>query len=436
MTTDCENLRELLFEKINKIAELIFGFKQNCDYFEFMRIENALRWNDKSKLKNEKEMELYNLFNETVKIISNLEFRHIYKFMNHDQEKLDSRSLLDLSRHELMGFIEAFIEDLYVKLSEYPPNFISVVFRETWESILEENFSELWYYLTTSKRQWKLLVPLFKLKMKTTPTKIKDWVFELGNGIVLRRFTDKDRRRIKRIPWTFWYGKRVSKDSLNLHEIEYCLEVSAIDEVNALRKAFTALRLFRDGNIWADVAFRIPPSSWSTWFVETRIIGEFRGKPRKDIFPREYQIEPTEISKIKELLRWLNSPVWNDHKFQIAIRRFNMLYSRDFLEDIVIDLAIAYEALFYFGEGGKRGAISRNLANFLGKPKYESKIGDLYSLRGQIVHTNKSEKDLDDKDKKLITFALNVLREAIREIIKISFEHNCSDLQKIVTKDF
>jgi hypothetical protein len=121
----------------------------------------------------------------------------------------------------------------------------------------------------------------------------------------------------------------------------------------------------------------------------------------------------------------MKSVIQNQEKFCLALRRFNYSYSREKVEDKIIDFAISVEALFSKKNDGI-DSIAYKLAtrisrlwkiNDLDYKKIFKDIKNFYDARSKIVHGDSKERekslkkvDVDNID--------NIIRESLRMYIE------------------
>ena len=170
----------------------------------------------------------------------------------------------------------------------------------------------------------------------------------------------------------------------------------------------------------------------------------FISDPRVNYFEEEsYTISKQETFLLKSM--WNKYIVLFSSKntgFQTAIRRFYFSSQRFDKEDKVIDLMIAFEALFLIENAELSFKLSLRVARFLADEYNSSELFEImrkaYNLRSKFVHgeglkpADKQDNMRDLEIKKLIEKLYEILRLSIRKYVKNFSDVTISDFIKCI----
>lgn len=213
---------------------------------------------------------------------------------------------------------------------------------------------------------------------------------EIGNFKVVP-FDDK----LKSLVWnnlSFMTGR----DSLsNFSSIKYVLyrektsSISDRDLIKEVTAILSAFRLIGAGKIYSPYMVRIPQLSHQT-------VGGYN--PLSDFTPPTFYLHSAKLDisgaavfkKLQEIYSCLTSA--NAHEVEFAVRRYNLSFSRYYIEDKIVDLTICLEALLLHGMHDElKYRLSLYLLALLGKDKdidLNKFAKEMYDLRSEIVHSN------------------------------------------------
>ena len=173
---------------------------------------------------------------------------------------------------------------------------------------------------------------------------------------------------------------------------------SISDSNNPLFKAFTALRLYKEGPVFIRYIYTIDEESGV--FVghsNFEVPGSFMDYHEVFI----YDLGEEEIPSFKEIFELLNSESKLDDSTEIALDRFGSTYYPKAARDVLLDIMIAFEALFLSGYryGAKGGPLAIACSMLLGKTKDERKtiketLEKFYDIRNDIVHGSSYDEDI------------------------------------------
>jgi len=185
-----------------------------------------------------------------------------------------------------------------------------------------------------------------------------------------------------------------------------------------------ALRLLKDGYVSGSFIYYISLSSKSQLTSWSKEEG-----PRLNYFGLNYTLNFDDIPTLKNLVRKLQGTDFSKHKrLYLACKRFQRAYEEEDPEDQIIDLMIAFEALFVRKDikgAWPKQKIASACSNLLGKNEKEKEeikniLSEAYSIRNHIVHGAKYQKTTPTDINylpKLISKVENYLRESIKKIL-------------------
>ena len=201
----------------------------------------------------------------------------------------------------------------------------------------------------------------------------------------LRIFTKKDMDIFTSVPPYFALKLRYGEEKHTVLESKNTSTHELFGkEFNPLTKALLAFRLLKAGGIFID-----------------RIYAFESGEIRPIIHPSEPDILPgyglslDEIENLIAILKKVQTIDFDKNSpFRIACIRFGRFYLDRFYEDKLVDLCIAFEALFLQGKwihGPMGQAIGSRCSELLGKNFEERKMIEeqielAFSLRNKVVH--------------------------------------------------
>jgi len=195
-------------------------------------------------------------------------------------------------------------------------------------------------------------------------------------------------------------------------------QISAVyDEIYSI---IGALRLIKSADVGIVMLAYIPEIGNLNRFISDNI-----DSIRPHVSAR-YELQQNELSELKEIVRSLKKP--KDNNIIIAIDRYNTAYEKQRNNDKIIDLMIAYEAMFST-KNDTSDSVSHKLALRFSRwmassiedrmEKYRT-MKDLYTDRSKIVHGSKS-----DIESEKIAICHELMRESLMKyLINSSFENH------------
>ena len=240
----------------------------------------------------------------------------------------------------------------------------------------------------TNKDRELCLGVLSGIYWKTSPDlweKLETGFEIIPEKLRLRIFTEKDSETFTSISPTFKLKLRREQEKNTVLELKNASMKELFEkEFNPLTRALLAFRLLKAGGIFLDCVYLIEG-----------------GMIRRIIFPPEpgflpgYEFGLDELENLIAVQEKVQEVDFDkDSSFRIACTRFRRSYLDRFDEDKLIDLCIAFEALFFQGKwvNGPMGqAIGSRCSELLGKNPDErdmikKNIELAFSLRNAVVH--------------------------------------------------
>lgn len=216
--------------------------------------------------------------------------------------------------------------------------------------------------------------------------------FELvPDQLQLRLLTEKEKELISSFTKDFERPHLLPErcTTLELKPITLDLVIGG-EKWDSIHKALLAFRLLKAGGIYLDSVY-IPFTTPEMGMVTIRTL------PVPPITNHEYVFNPYEVENIIEILqRLLNIDNKKNSSIRVSCDRFDRSYHDIYPEDKLIDLCIAFEALFLRGEYkqselGMGQVIGLACSMLLGKNNLEREdvsevIEAGFNLRNRIVH--------------------------------------------------
>jgi len=205
--------------------------------------------------------------------------------------------------------------------------------------------------------------------------------------LYIRYASDEDIERIKKSQLVHLIGRTPVVDREALVELYIDEKFSFAEKPNLIDKTLLALRLMKEEPVFIHKYWMISHDNRSI-ALEGEVDPLFgSGGP--------YFLKPGEIEELKTILDSLNKIDFNENtSYQIACDRFGRSYFKKYSWDQVIDLCIAFEALYCKGEtisGSKGDIIGLACSMLLGETNSEREeilehIKTAYKLRNKVVH--------------------------------------------------
>lgn len=277
---------------------------------------------------------------------------------------------------------------------------------------------------------WLVTVPLIGLESEVDR-------IELPNGLAIERFTPEDKTKLW-TPfdwiWGFFGIQEFAQCKFKLggsYQVEQGKPRNSGQIIRAAAQAITALRLLHAGDVGTAAAIRTaaPPYLGHVGSGATSM-NDFRS-PRSMGSTSQYRLEHEEVGTLCQILSQLANPQTQSQLRDLAVglRRFNQAYSRERVEDKIIDLTIALESSLLSDQKEElryrlatRGAAI--LSNRRDPEDTYSVLRALYDARSKIVHGGKALGEIAKNGRisgisanTLLPRAEQIAREVFREYL-------------------
>lgn len=251
----------------------------------------------------------------------------------------------------------------------------------------------------------------------------------LCDGIKIRRFSKEDFDDLKTAPPFFVPPHlRISADLFVLEKYVTDEDKDYHEIHNIMLNAVLALRLLKSGGVRGRSLFHILLS-------DNRQLTSRSWEPEPHFelpYGSTYVLNYEEIPELRRLLEKILHVDFSKHRnLHLACKRFQRTYDESDAEDRLIDIVIAFEALFLGGGKGNL-PIGQKIANasstLMGKSDKEKEeikhfLAKAYSLRNSVVHGVEIEQPIVMKSEQLWLdeFVLK-LEDYLRKSIKKSLD--------------
>ena len=252
----------------------------------------------------------------------------------------------------------------------------------------------------------------------------------LVNGVKIRHISKEDLEDLKTYPLILPSNARelISPRMFVLEKHIKFENGKDFDLHKAMQNIILSLRLLKGGIVFGSYVFYILLSKkrqLTSWSYE-------EDRPRVD--SRTYVLDFEEVPRLKKLAKKILGIDFSKRKsLDLACRRFQRVYEEKDAEDQLIDLMIAFEALFLKGEKGGPSPgkiVAVACSTLLGKNEEEREeikytLAKAYSVRNCIVHGSEYPR-MEPVDKgdvyvdtlpDLISKVEDYLRESIKKLL-------------------
>ena len=256
--------------------------------------------------------------------------------------------------------------------------------------------------------------------------------FNLSENVCIRRFTREDFEKIKE-----WCRGSLSEFLVGLDQVKFVIEFSNLPESDDL----IVEKIIQNFLLATRIHKAVPVTCKFFWSVDDSRIKSLGVFYQNGGYPKPPAVSSRAISHvhlfvedidvIKELFDKIqNVDFVKRRSFQIACERFTRSFEEPNDDEILIDYCIAFEALFFKGEGsppsvGKYVGLACSL--LLGKNEQERDeihtfIVKAYEIRNKIVHGSefKTPIKLKNGEYELNQFILHIqcyLKESLKRLI-------------------
>ncbi len=184
------------------------------------------------------------------------------------------------------------------------------------------------------------------------------------------------------------------------------------------RRVISALRLFKPGLVGLSKIYQRPV--YRQPGVGGTLSSPIHEAPVPFLNPT-YELTQAEAGEFLEFYNWLlRIETSSELALELAIRRFNLAYGRAILADRLIDMMIAFEALFLPERDELALRLSLRVANLLrdtgDRQDIFTRMKRAYKLRSNIVHGSKiKDEELSD----CVQTIEELLRQSLRSLLKL-----------------
>ena len=293
------------------------------------------------------------------------------------------------------------------------------------------------------KTKYKVICPLFSFQIplvlmgphEMSPDEVKNWFeerrkeitegIELLEGLKLRTISEEDLEDFRTNPFLKAEGIRFSS---RMFVLEKCIALKTSDhrfQVDELMKdTVLALRLLRNGYVTGNWIFYIS-------ITDKRLLGGWSnyGTRKLNLIALDYALNFDEVPVLREILGKIrNIDIANQKSLRLACERFQRVYEEEEYDDKLIDLMIAFEALFLKGKKAKSRSpagetIAIACAYLLGKNNEEREnikdfLTKAYSIRNDIVHGSDYKNPIVNGEEYEMLDFVSEIEELLRRSIK------------------
>jgi hypothetical protein len=267
-----------------------------------------------------------------------------------------------------------------------------------------------------------IIYPLFDFQVTEALTeKIRNG-FEFSNKVKLRQITEEEIKQFFELHPYLWKEGAYLLCIINTRT--WVLEIGdTVDRAERLiYEILLALRLYKDGSVFAKIALRKEDS---------KIIPHFRFPPTP-FRPNTYKLDINDIEQVNELINGVNNlDLDHNNPFRVACERFSRSFEERRSDDRIIDLAIAFEALFVdedlsrIEHMGKFVGIGCSMLlgnNIQERKEIKQFLTKAFTVRNDIVHSLKLNTTIkvDNKEYKINDFSIQLqkyLRDSIKQLM-------------------
>jgi len=252
----------------------------------------------------------------------------------------------------------------------------------------------------------------------------------LIDGVKIRHISKEDLEDLKTYPFPFPPDTRqLISPRMFVLEKHMKVENGQVFHIRrGMQNIILALRLLRGGIVFGSYTFHVLLSKKrhvTSWSYE-------EDRPRRT--SSTYVLNFEEVPRLRKIVRKIQGIDFSKRKsLDLACRRFQRAYEERDAEDKLIDLMIAFEALFLKGERGvpsKGKLIAVACSTLLGKNEEEREdikqtLVEAYSIRNCIVHGSEYPRlEPDEKGEvyldtlpDLVSKVEDYLRESIKKLL-------------------
>jgi hypothetical protein len=376
-------------------------------------------------------------------IVGLSEFIFLIELMVKDVSLMDELHgiLIDEKEPIILSNIEtAFLGNWIMPIIEcFAERSQSFVFNDRLCDELYKKYEDFFY---VPERDLNPTAPLHNFKSELE-------VIKLDKNLKIRKIHDKEQKQL-------WLKNFSIIPKFEIPLIKFVLDAQyqvkehRRDEMSYIKELFdrviSAMRLFKKGTFgynrittkiyWACPISKASMSSGINYYEP------FHGA--------QYELSKDEAEDLVKFWEMFKEVDFKKYGFiDLAIRRFNLAHVRKELEDKLIDLMIAFEALYLLRTEDELGfKLATRAAFILGKDKGKSEKEKIYNflkkayrIRSGIVHGNKHlEKNIklsDDEEISVQNFVLQLedyLRQSIIHFVNLSMNYEMKEISQYLDR--
>ena len=315
----------------------------------------------------------------------------------------------------------------------------SFVFNDRLCDELYKKYEDFFY---VPERDLNPIAPLHNFKSELE-------VIQLDKKLKIRKIHDKEQKQL-------WLENFSMIPKFEIPSIKFVLEAQyqvkehRPDEMSYIKELFdrviSAMRLFKKGTFGYN---RITTKIYDACPISKASMSS--GKNYYEPFHGDqYELSKDEAEDLVKFWKMFEERDFKKYGFvELAIRRFNLAHVRKELEDKLIDLMIALEALYLIHTKQELGfKLAIRAAFILGKDKGKTEkekiynfLKKAYSIRSEIVHGNKHlDKNIklsDDEEISVQDFLLQLedyLRQSIIYFINLSMDYEVKKISQYLDR--
>lgn len=247
------------------------------------------------------------------------------------------------------------------------------------ERALKKMFGRFYSGWTEKSFEWQVLCPLHGFKADINRIKV--------GSFAIVKATDAIKEKL-------WQHSRLgfATETLdNIIELKFVLTKTISGNIdntesdnNEIKHILSALRIVQSGGVYGNHIYYLP--KLRTLSNSTIFIHEFQ-LPHHLFHEKGYSLSSSSKARLSKII--LNLIKCTDNSLALALRRFNLSYSRIHPEDTILDLMICLECLLLFQQNSElQYRLYLNLVGFIGERPVPIKefIKLAYAIRSKIVH--------------------------------------------------
>lgn len=327
----------------------------------------------------------------------------------------------------IMPIVESFVERNQ-----------SFVFNDRLCDDLYKKYEDFFY---KSERDLNPIAPLHNFESEME-------VIQLDENLKIRKICEEEQKKL----WREEYNMIPKFDVLLIKfmlECRYEVKAHRHDEMHYIKESFdrviSAMRLFKKGTFGYN---RITTKMYSTCPISKASMSS--GKNYYEPYNgTQYNISKDGAEGLVKFWEAYKAVDFEKNRFiELAIKRFNLSHIRKDLEDKLIDMMIAFEALYLTDNAELSYKLATRAAFILGMDKKKSEQKEIYlflkkayDIRSKIVHGSKHlnqnkiklSNGKEDKEISVQEFILQLedyLRQSILHFMSLSMELNGKDRKK------